>query len=339
MKKISNIVIIIAVLLIIASLVIIFQRNKNNNMKEKEIKWEIIKEETIEKPTEYTINDYKETIVTYDDKDFSIIKPNNLLVDKLSGNVSYYGKNITIEFSSTKATADEFSDNLKTRCTDLYEKCTLKKAKLDSKSYAFLQETFNNNTYQEDLIILSNEIVVNYHLIDSSFSDKDKDKVLKSFNYEEIPEGKYSHCNNGTCTLDLKDVVGSTFNFNYDSSSYKVIDYNVNNSSELFFTNIKDPSLENSPTVRYIVRYNSKADAINEVDLNGYEFDSDMKVNNKTLKHYSSFYGDTRETADEFIDLYLDIINPNLLIEITVDSFNENDANKIINEFTNYEVK
>jgi hypothetical protein len=55
------------------------------------------------------------------------------------------------------------------------------------------------------------------------------------------------------------------------------------------------------------------------------------------LNHYSKFEGETEETAYEFYDLYIETINPNLIVVIRINS-PKNNANEIIKGFINYKI-
>ena len=339
MKKISKIIILIALLLIIVSLIGHFiSKKEEDNLVVKEIKWETLKDDSINGAKEYIIKDFKEAVRTFDNNDFTYVYPSELSIYAINSSLSYYSSNFKINFDSTKATNEEYSDELKKECTELYEQCSLKRAILDSKTYAFLQETMANNIYQENLIILSNESIIKYNLIDNKLSDDSINNIVKRFNYKSISEDKYSHCNNNTCTLDFKDLIGYKLTINYNSSVYDKADFNKNYSSQIGFSKQYKNSDVDEASILFNVIYNSQNDAINEIDdLDDYKYLGEETINNKTLKHYSSFDGETREEARDFYDIYLDIINPNLLIQITVYSINDN-ANEIINEFSNYEM-
>ena len=334
MKKIS-IIIIVAIITIVVSLICFFSPDKGSP-KDKEITWNGIIDEKIENPDEYAINKFKEGTLTYGDIDFTFIYPSDLSVDKVNSDITYYGNNMTLTFDSTMATYDEFVKDLQEKCKNMYEKCTLQETKIDEKTYAFVQDTLINNIYQEEIIIFSNNKIFKYYLENNKFPKETIEKILKEFSYKSIPSDKYSYCDKKSCTIDFKDFIGYKLTVNYDNNKYQAGSYNIINASSFYFH--LDETDINSTSIRFNLVYAANHDAINELDeLKSYEDIGEETIGNKTFKHYYMFEGETKENSYDFSDIYLDIVNPNLLIKIEISTSNDT-GKEIIREFTNYEL-
>ena len=341
MKKISKIIILVASLIILISIIMFFVKKNDSNQIDKEIEWEIVKEADIEEPTDYIIKNYKEGKVTNEDIDFSYVYPDTLLVDKIdNNNISYYGKDFEVNNETTQATYDEFTENLKERCTSLYEKCSIKRATINKNTYVFLQKAVLNDIFQENLIILSNKKIINYYLMNSKLSDSDIDTIIKKFNYKSIKEDQYSYCDDNTCTLDFSDSVGYKLKINYDKTRYNILNSNVVNSSTLTLTKLIKSNNDSWAIVNCSIVYNGRVDAINDiVDIKRYEYLGEETINNKVFKHYSGFEAETKETSENLFDIYLNIVNPNLIVKIKITTPADNSkVNDVIQEFSNFEI-